>query len=349
MILAGDIGGTKTVLALVDEAHPSATPGPHVAPGGPGYPALQIFKETIFHGAEFPSLEAILEQFLGPADRTALVAACFGVAGPVEDGTAHITNLPWTIDAAVLSGRLGGIPVALINDLQATALGILVLPDTAFAVLQPDASPAPPGSTIAVIAPGTGLGEAFLVSDGTHYRALPSEGGHADFAPNSDEEIELLRFLRDRHGPHVSYERALSGAAIGDVYDFVRHTTGAAEPAWLTEQMAGHDRNAVISKAALERRDPTCIHTLEIFADMLGAEAGNLALRGMATGGVVIGGGIPPKILPPLQQPRQIARFNAKGRLSPFTRSVAVRVALEPRAALFGAAHHAAIQKETRP
>jgi glucokinase len=349
MILAGDIGGTKTVLALIDEAHPGAPPGPHTAPGGHGYPALTIVKETIFHGAEFASLEAILDQFLAPDERGTLIAACFGVAGPVANGTAHITNLPWTIDAAAVSARVGGIPVALINDLQATALGLLVLPDSAFAVLQPAAFPAPPGGTIAVIAPGTGLGEALLVSDGTRYRALPSEGGHADFAPNTDEEIDLLRFLRDRHGPHVSYERALSGAAIGDLYDFVCHTTGAAEPAWLTEQIAGHDRNAVISHAALERSDPACVHALELFADMLGAEAGNHALRGLATGGVVIGGGIPPKILPALQQPRLIERFNAKGRLSSFTRNLAVRVALEPRAALFGAAHHAANHKEMRP
>jgi glucokinase len=346
MILAGDIGGTKTVLAIVDQVHAPVKPD-----GADRTAALSftIVRETVYHGADFPSLEAILDQFVRPDERGALSAACFGVAGPVVNGTVRITNLPWTIDTAVLTRRLGGIPVALLNDLQATALGLLVLPDTAFAVLQPATAPAPPGSTIAVIAPGTGLGEALLVSDGTYYRALPSEGGHADFAPNTEEEIELLRFLRGRHGEHVSYERALSGAAIGDIYDFVRHTTGSAEPTSLTEQFAGHDRNAVISRAALDRTDPACIRALEIFAELLGAEAGNHALRCLAKGGVVIGGGIPPKILPALQQPRLIDRFNAKGRLSVWTRTLAVRVALEPRAALFGAAHHAATYKDPRP
>lgn len=343
MILAGDVGGTKTVLAICD-------------------PSLAIVREAIYPCAEYPSLEAILDAFLrpprvidprgpasepGPLGRRGLTSACFGVAGPVVAGTAKITNLPWTIDAAVLASLLGGIPVALLNDLQATALGMLVLPDAAFAVLQP-ATATLPGGTIAVIAPGTGLGEALVVSDGTHMRALPSEGGHADFAPGTDDEITLLRYLRERYGAHVSYERVLSGAGIGDLYSFVRTTTGIAEPAWLTAELATHDRNAVISRAALDKSDAACIHALEMFAEILGAEAGNLALRGLATSGVVIGGGIPPKILPALQDGRLIDRFNAKGRFAPWTRTLAVRVALEPRAALFGAAHHAATDKDSR-
>jgi len=328
VILAGDIGGTKTVLAICDRS-------------------LAIVREAIYPCAEYPSLEAILDQFVQPDERASLAGACFGVAGPVIAGTAKITNLPWTIDAAVVSARLGGIPVTLLNDLQATALGTLVLPDTAFAVLQPAAASAP-GSTIAVIAPGTGLGESVLVSDGASYRALPSEGGHADFAPGTDDEIALLRYLRGLHGDHVSYERVLSGAGIGDLYGFVRKTTGTAEPAWLTEAFASHDRNAVISQVALEGRDPACVRALGMFAEILGAEAGNLALRGLATGGVVIGGGIPPKILPILQQPRLIDRFNAKGRFAPWTRALGVRIALEPRAALFGAAHHASTYKDSR-
>jgi glucokinase len=327
MILAGDIGGTKTVLAICDAS-------------------FAIVREAIYHCADYPSLEAILDQFVPPGQPHGLTAACFGVAGPVVAGTAKITNLPWTISAAALAARLGA-PVSLLNDLQATALGALVLPDAAFAVLQPAAAPAP-GGTIAVIAPGTGLGEALLVSDGAAYRALPSEGGHADFAPGSDEEIELLRHLRGVYGGHVSYERVLSGAGIGDLYSFVRKVTGTAEPAWLAAEIAAGDRNAVISQHALDGRDPACVRALEMFVEILGAEAGNLALRGLATGGVVIGGGIPPKLLPALRHARFTDRFNAKGRFAAWTRRLGVRVTLEPRAALFGAAHHAATHKDAR-
>ncbi|HEX2690400.1 MAG TPA: glucokinase [Kofleriaceae bacterium] len=354
MILAGDIGGTKTVLAIFDRRSPIAEGGaPDGFADGAGVlprgidRSLAIVREAIYPCADYPSLEAVLAEFLRPEERNRLTGACFGVAGPVYAGTAKITNLPWTIDAAGLANLLGGIPVALLNDLQATALGALVLPDTAFAVLQPAAA-APPGGTIAVIAPGTGLGEALLVSDGTYYRALPSEGGHADFAPGTDDEIALLHYLRGRYGDHVSYERVLSGAGIGDLYHFLRTTTGTAEPAWLSEAFANHDRNAVISRVALEHRDPACVRALEMFTEILGAEAGNLALRGLASGGVVIGGGIPPKILPALTDGHLLDRFNAKGRFAPWTRTLGVRVALEPRAALFGAAHHAATYKDAR-
>ncbi|TMQ04469.1 MAG: glucokinase, partial [Deltaproteobacteria bacterium] len=311
MILAGDIGGTKTVLALCDTS-------------------FAILREAVYPCADYPSLEAILDQFLRPEDRRGLTGACFGVAGPVADGIAKITNLPWVIDAAALAARLA-VPVALLNDLQATALGVFALPASAFAVLQAAAAPTQgdPAGTIAVIAPGTGLGEALLVSDGRVYRALPSEGGHADFAPGTDDEIELLRYLRRLHGPHVSYERVLSGAGIGDLYRFVRATTGIAEPAWLTAELAAHDPNAVISQTALAGRDAVCVRALDMFVEILGAEAGNLALRGLATGGVVIGGGIPPKILPALQHPRFVERFAAKGRFTTWARSLGVRVILE--------------------
>jgi glucokinase len=338
VILAGDIGGTKTVLAIF-------------APVAGGF---ETVRETVYPCADYPSLEAILAVFLPESVPHGVDAACFGVAGPVVDGAAQITNLPWTIDAALLATRLG-VPVSLINDLQATALGTLVLPPSGFAVLQAGAATASPvasGATIAVIAPGTGLGESLLVCDGIRYRALPSEGGHADFAPGTDEEVALLRYLRGRHGPHVSYERVLSGAGIGDLYGFVRAhgATGlGTEPAWLTAELAKGDRNAIISHIALEGRDPACVRALEMFVEILGAEAGNLALRGLAHGGVTLGGGIPPKILPALQQARFTERFSAKGRFSAWTHNLAVRVALEPRAALLGAAHHAATTKDLRP
>ncbi len=316
MILAGDIGGTKTLLALCDDAG-------------------TMLRDDMFHCAEFSSLEAVIEKFM--PEPPAITGACFGVAGPVVGGVAEITNLPWSIDARALSAKLGGARVFLLNDLQATALGMLALPPDAFEVLQPERMLTQHG-TIAVVAPGTGLGEALLVHDGTRYISLPSEAGHADFAPGTDEEIELLKFLRGKYGHHVSYERVLSGNGIGDLYDFVRGTAAGAK-------FEG-DRNAAIAKSAIDRSDATAVKALEMFADMLGAEAGNLALRGFSTGGVVIGGGIPPKILPALKSSHLIDRFNDKGRFSTWTRALGVRVALEPRAALFGAIHFVVTSKD---
>ena len=323
MILAGDVGGTKALVAVCDDAG-------------------KVTREAIYHCADYGSLEAVLDTFLG-AERTQLRAACFGVAGPVVDGVARITNLPWTIGERALAQKLGA-PVRLLNDLQATALGALAIPDAAFAVLQP--GPMPPHATIAVIAPGTGLGESLLVSDGTRYRALPTEAGHADFAPGTDEEIELWRFLRSLYGSHVSYERVLSGNGLGDLYAFCRARDGRTEPVWLADKLAKGDRNAVIAETALAEGDPACVHALELFVAILGAEAGNLALRGLAVGGVVVGGGIPPKILPALQRPAFLARFSDKGRFHKWTRALAVRVSLEPKAALYGAAHDAATRKD---
>jgi glucokinase len=227
MILAGDIGGTKTRLALCHDEGP------------------RVIREDMYLAEEHASLEAMLDKFLRGRDVESLIGACFGVAGPVDQGRAKITNLPWLIDAKALSQKLGGVPVSLLNDLQATALGTLVLPPESFAMLQAPATTAKDGP-IAVIAPGTGLGEALLVSERGRYRALPSEGGHADFAPTTEEEIDLLRYLRKLYNGHVSYERVLSGDGIGDLYNFVRLTTGGKEPTWLAAQIASGDRNAVV-------------------------------------------------------------------------------------------------------
>lgn len=341
MILAGDTGGTKTLLSLY-------------AKDASG---LRPVHEAVFFCAEFPSLEAVVEKFLNEARRSGpeearaakLEAACFGLAGPISDGRAKITNLPWTIDARLLAAQLGGIPVSLLNDLQATALGTLQLPDSAFAILQPgQPGAAPAGATIGVLAPGTGIGMSMLVSFGGAYHALPTEAGHGDFAPNSDEEIELWRYLRGRHGAHVSVERVLCGDGIGDLYDFLRGRPGAAaEPEWVTAKLSSSehgDRNAAISTLGLEGKDATCARALEMFAEILGSEAGNLALRCLAMGGITIGGGIPPKILPALQTGRLIDRFRAKGRFAAWLSTLPVRVALEPRAALIGAAHRAAAE-----
>jgi glucokinase len=316
VILGGDVGGTKTNLALCDAS---------------GVPV----REATFAAKEFPSLEAMVAAF---AAGERVTAACFGVAGPVIDGVAKITNLPWTIAAEALSAELAGARVALINDLQATALGALVLPPSSFAVLQD--APVPARATIGVIAPGTGLGEAALFHDGARYQALPSEGGHADFAPTTDEEIELLRALHGRYG-HVSIERILSGNGIHDLYTFAAR--GAAARTW-----PGDDPNAAIAEAGLAGGDPAAVRALELFAQILGAEAGNLALRLLATGGIVIGGGIPPKILPALRGGALVERFAAKGRFATWLRALSVRVILDPKAALLGAAHFAATTKDDR-
>lgn len=313
MILGGDVGGTKTNLALCDDR------------GAPQ-------REATFAAKDYDSLEAIVDKFVGGDTVT---AACSGVAGPVDNGSAKITNLPWTITVDTLSKQLRGARVALINDLQATALGALVIPPSSFAVLQ--AGAVPERATIAVIAPGTGLGESCLYHDGARYQALPSEGGHADFAVTTDDEIELLRFLRGKYGDHVSVERVLSGNGIADIYDFVARGDAKPYPG---------DRNAAISEAGLAGSDPHAVRALEMFATILGSECGNLALRHLATGGVVIGGGIPPKILPVLQRGGVVERFVAKGRFQTWLRPLSVRVALEPKAALLGAAHFAATTKD---
>jgi glucokinase len=309
MILAGDLGGTKTLLAICNERG-------------------EVIRDEIFHCAEFNSLEAMLDEFL---EDERIEAATIGVAGPVVDGVAHITNLPWTITEGSLGDKLGA-PVRLLNDLQATALGMLVLPATALETLQ--AGPAVPGATIAVIAPGTGLGEATLVFDGQRYRSLPSEAGHADFAPGTEEELELWKFLRARYGAHVSVERVLSGNGIGDLYDF-----HGGKATW------EGDRNAEITMAAGAGTDPAAVAALTMWTAILGAEAGNHALRSLATGGVVIGGGIPPRILPALKTGALLDRFVAKGRFTTWMRGISLRVSLEPRAALFGAAHSAVMMR----
>ncbi|MEZ4362583.1 MAG: glucokinase [Kofleriaceae bacterium] len=328
MILAGDVGGTKTLLAMFE-------------PGGAGAPGLTPRHEESFACADFASLAEVIARFLATRALapSSIRAACFGVAGPVDAGVARITNLPWVIDAASLSAQLAGAPVSLLNDLQATALGALALPPASFAILQPGTSQPPAGATVAVVAPGTGLGESLLVSLDGAYHALPSEAGHADLAPTTEEHLAIWRFLRRRHGDHVSVERALCGDGLGDLHDYVRELDGAAEPPWLRE---ARDRNAAISEAALRDADAACARALELFVELLGAEAGNLALRGLARGGVILGGGIPPKILPALQRPRFLAAFRAKGRFTDWLAGLEVKVALEPRAALLGAARQAA-------
>jgi glucokinase len=320
MIIAGDIGGTKTVLALFEQAGDD----------------LHRVREATFASLEYHSLEEAVDEFLAGESRPELTGGCFGVAGPVECGRARLTNLPWMLDEEHLAKALKAPRVRLLNDLEAAAFGMLFLALNEFEVLQVG-NPHARGD-IAIIAPGTGLGEALLHFDGQKYHAIPSEGGHADFAPRTDDEIVLLRHLRTALGGHVSYERILSGAGIGNLYRCLRTEATTREPDWLTEELRSGDPNAAISAAALAKRDPVCVQALRMFCAVLGAEAGNLALKGLTTGGVIIGGGIAPKILPALKDGAFVAALADKGRFSEWMKNLPVRVALNPRAPLIGAA-----------
>lgn len=321
MILAGDIGGTNTRLALFAE----------------GESPLHCVAEETFRSQHHPNLDTIVRTFLASHDG-AVTAACFGVAGPVKQGRCETTNLAWVVDAAVLASILGTEHVWLINDLEATAYGIATLTANDWLVLHAGAPDAVGNS--AVIAAGTGLGEAGLHWDGNAYQPFACEGGHTDFAPRNELEIELLRYLLARFG-RVSYERVLSGPGLHTLYQFFRDTGRGVEPPWLAEELTQRDPAAVISQAGLEEKNELCVQALNLFATLYGAEAGNLALKVMATGGVFIGGGIAPKILPKLEEPFVLEAFFAKGRMRPLLEAMPVRVITNPKVALCGAAMHA--------
>jgi len=325
VILAGDIGGTKTVLTLFERSGET----------------LRGVRTEVYPSADYAGLEAILERFLAAPPAEAIEAAGFGVAGAVIDGAASTTNLPWE---QVVSSKLGpacGLADAvLLNDLEAAAYGMLVLPADDFVQLNPGVE-SDRRANMAVIAAGTGLGEALLVWDGERHIAVACEGGHVDFAARTDEEVELMRFLRAEHG-RVSAERILSGPGLHDVYRFAREASGVAEPDWLSARLAAEDPSAVVSQVAQEAKDPVCERALALFASLYGAEAGNLALKVLALGGIFVGGGIAPKILAALQAGSFLESFAAKGRFRGLLERIPVRVATNPAAPLLGAAHRAA-------
>ena len=321
MILAGDIGGTKTVIGLFEQAGDR----------------MQAVREETFPSKSHASLEAILNRFLGGGSRPALRSACFGVAGPVIEGKSKTTNLPWELDEPTLAKALQVPRAKLLNDLEAAAYGMLHLDPTDLCVLQPGLKRQ---GNIAVIAAGTGLGQAILYWDGEHHHPIASEGGHADFAPHTDLEMELLIYLRREFG-HVSCERLLSGPGLFNIYRFLRDSGYATEPEWLRQRIAQGDPGAVISQIGLAGEHPLCTRALDLFSSIYGGEAGNLALKALAVGGVYVAGGIAPKILPRLQDGTFVHAFTDKGRLSDLMQSIEVKVALNPRAPLIGAAHFA--------
>ena len=324
MLLAGDVGGTKTLLGIFSEEHRH----------------LVRVREARFATLNFPSLESICAEFLGAAGQTPeIAAACFGVPGPVVGGTATPSNIRWGISDKSMSSALGGVPVTLVNDLGATAQGVIHLPESDSVVINPGASLL--YGNIAVIAAGTGLGEAaLLAAKGGRHQLISSEGGHSSFAPVGDEQIELLRFLEHEYG-HVSWERVLSGHGQVNIYRFLRGRSSTPEPQWLSDALGEGDPAEVISEAGLGGRDSVCAHAVEMFCAMYGAEAGNLALKVLALGGVFLCGGIAPKILRGLQGEAFTRGFTGKGRLAAMLKQIEVRVVTNPDVALLGAAHSA--------
>jgi glucokinase len=323
MILAGDIGGTNTRLAFFE-----GTPK-HLNPL-----AIEVFPSRDHKG-----LAEIARIFLDRHNQNAQ-AAVFGIAGAVVDGRVEATNLPWVVDSQHLTSELGIDRVELINDLLANAHGIALLDDSDFVVLNPGL-PSPTGNR-ALISAGTGLGEAGLLAHAEGYEPFPSEGGHVDFAPRNELEIELLRYLMDRF-KRVSYERVLSGPGLHNIYQFLRDTGRGEEPSWLAEQMTHGDPSAAIATSALEGTSDICVQALDIFVSVYGAEAGNLALKVVATGGMFVGGGIAPKIIRKLSSSTFIKAFTAKGRMSHLLEDIPVRVITNDKTALLGAGRVAAL------
>jgi glucokinase len=321
MILAGDIGGTNSRLAFFSER------------GG----RLEPVAEETYPSRRHTSLQAIVQIFLSAHDLP-VDAACFGVAGPVRNGRSEAVNLAWAVDAWELAQALPRSAVSLLNDLEAHAYGIAMLVPEDFVVLNRGAAEA--SGNAAVIAAGTGLGEAGLYWDGRQHRPFAGEGGHTSFAPTDPLQVELLNFLSQEFG-HVSYERVLSGPGLHNIYRFLRDTGRGEEPDWLTREMQQRDPAAVISQTALAGTSGLCRQALDLFVALYGAEAGNVALKLMATAGVYVGGGIAPKIIHKLTDSTFMDAFVAKGRLKPLLEAIPVRIIMNGKAALLGAARFA--------
>jgi glucokinase len=325
MILAGDIGGTNSRLAYFQNENGKLT----------------VAAQGVFPSREHRGLDEIVAKFV-ETQKVHPEVACFGVAGPVRNGRVETSNLPWTVEASRLASELDLPSAMLINDLEANAWGIACLSETDVVPL--NRVTGSPAGNQAVISAGTGLGEAGLYWDGKTYDIFASEGGHCDFAPRSEMEIDLLRYLASRF-EHVSVERIVSGPGLVNVYHFLRDTYGGEEPPWLAEQMLRSDPGATISQAAIAGKSPLAMQALELWISIYGAEAGNLALKLMATGGVYVGGGIAPKIISKLSGPLFLEAFTGKGRLQPLLESIPVRVITNDKVALFGAARYASSKR----
>lgn len=319
LILAADIGGTKTLLRL----------------GNLEEDKFQVLQEQCFASTDYARFEDLLAEFLGSKVQP-IAAACFGVAGPVDDGVCRTTNLPWLLDAKSLSSLLGGAQVRLLNDLEAAAFGVLHLAETDLIGLNP-AGRHRASAHRAVIAAGTGLGEALILQTEGGPVIIATEGGHCDFAPLDADQDRLLGWLRERYPGHISYERVLSGPGLVEIYHFLREQNLARENPQVVAAMLAGDPAAVIGERGVAKRDVLCYEALRWFARIYGAEAGNLVLKSLALGGLYVAGGIAPKILPILQEGWFMAGFTAKGRFSGLLKEVPVKVVLDPEIVLSGA------------
>jgi glucokinase len=324
MILAGDIGGTHTRIALfqLNEGR------------------LDKVLDRVYPSRDYSSLDEILSLFISN-ENVHVSAACFGIAGPVVNGQVSTPNLAWIVDALRLAKLLQVTSVWLINDLQAHASGIDDLTHADFVPLN-EATPA--NGNAALMAAGTGLGQAGLYWDGVRRRPFACEGGHCDFAPRTDLELELFRYLRNKFG-RVSYERILSGQGLQNIYEFLRDSGTEQEPDWLKQELgSAADRSAVISHVGMNAKAPICERAIDIFVSVYGAEAGNLALKLLATGGVFLSGGIAARILPRLRRPEFLQSFISKGRMQPLLEKIPIRVVNNDQVGVLGAARHAAEQ-----
>ena len=324
MILAGDIGGTNSRLASFE-----------VVQG-----RVKSIVEETFPSRDSASLDDIVRTFVS-THNLHVTHACFGIAGPIHHGRSEAINLAWVVDAQRLAQQLGLPTVGLLNDLEANAYGAAALAPEDFVILN-EGAPDAEGNA-AVIAAGTGLGEAGLYWDGKQHWPFASEGGHASFAPADALQVELLQYLQQQFA-HVSWERVLSGMGLYNIYTFLRDTQRGVEPPWLTEELRQGDRPAVIGEAALAGTCDLCVQALDLCVKLYGAEAGNLALKVMATGGVFVGGGIAPRIINKLKEGTFTQVFCAKGRLQPILEAIPIRVIMNDKAALYGAARCAALR-----
>ena len=317
--LAGDVGGTKTILALFEVEGDD----------------IKCLKKEQFSSAHYQTFTELLNSFLTGTDDTPIAAVCIGVAGVVINGCCETTNLPWVLSSKEIGGRVNSRNVRLLNDLEATAWGLLDLPEHDFVELNPDAQQRQ--GNIAVLAAGTGLGEAIIAWDGAAHHVIASEGGHADFSPTDEQEIALLRHLLEKHPGHVSCERLVSGEGLVNIYQFLKHINHAPTTPETEQQMAGRDPAAVIGEVGVAGNDALCVEALNLFCKLYGAESGNLALKCLPYGGVYLAGGIGAKILPVLQQGGFMRGFLAKGRCRAVLQKISVKVCINPEVALLGA------------